>query len=123
MLKLGMIFALASGRDDYTVTSDEIASAQKLSDRILNGMTDAVGTATLSPETKGVMVAAEFLRRAGGSPVLHSTLLKAMTSRGYGAETVRRCIDHLIQLGYVTRTWIGKGNYYAWINRKKVMPL
>ncbi len=123
MLKLGMIFALASGRDDYTVTSDEIASAQKLSDRILNGMTDAVGTATLSPETKGVMIAAEFLRRAGGSPVLHSTLLKAMTGRGYGAETVRRCIDHLTQLGYVTRTWVGKGNYYAWINRKKVMPL
>jgi len=112
MLKLAMILSLADG-PSLTINSSIIAKAQKLSDSVVRKMPNLISFGAMTPETRGLGVAEDFLRRCAG-PVPHSMLLKRMSNRGYDADSVRKVMQTLVEMGKVTRTGFGKGMFYEW---------
>src|SRR6185503_13398107 len=113
MLKLAMILSLADG-PSLTINSRIIANAQKLSDSVVRKMPNLISFGTMTPETRGLGVAEDFLRRCAG-PVPHSMLLKRLSNRGYDADSVRKIMQTLVEMGKVGRTGFGKGTFYTWM--------
>lgn len=115
LLKLAMLLALAEG-PELTITAPIMSRAQKLSDSIVQKMPSLISYGAMTPETRGLNVAADFLMRCDG-PVPHSKLMKHMSNRGYDKDSTRKSMETLYEMKRVAKSFdpAAKTVYWTWL--------
>lgn len=123
VLKLAMLLTLCDA-PDLSISAPTVATAQRLSDHVLRKMTQVVSISQMTPETRGLDVAAQFFRRFSGV-VPHTAYLKHMTNKGFDAMTANRVSATLIEMRVLTSlpSPNGRGRSYRWKGAEMRYPV
>ena len=116
VLKLAMLLSLS---DSLSMVIEErhVTQARLLAEESLRHLPALIEFVALTPETDGMRLVREAIRRAGA--LHHTPLMRKMIAHGLSGDDVRRHVDTLVQGGLVERT-PGTRQEYTWLGKVRL---